>query len=54
MNIKYSFVHQAYVILFGDTMIDIDRKRFFESKHEIKDIIKHKGLAIKGNKIVTS
>lgn len=54
MKIEYSFANQAYIILFGDTIIDIDNKRFFESKQEIKDYIKYKGLKIKGNKIIAA
>ena len=52
MHIEWSFAHIAYVIVFGDSLVDIDGKRFFESKAELKGWLKPKGLTIRENKVV--
>lgn len=51
--IRYIPTNQCYAVFFGNTQIDLDRQYLFSSKEEIKDIIKHLGLALKGDKIVS-
>lgn len=45
----YSEANQCYFIMFGDIITDIDGKRFFESKKELKETLKTKGLILKGD-----
>ena len=51
MNVHWSVANNAYVILFGDGLVDIDGKRFFQSIRELKDWLKPKRLTVK-NKAV--
>ena len=52
MNVHWSVVKNAYVIPFGDSLVDIDSKRFFQSIRELKDWLKPKGLTVKNKKVV--
>ena len=53
MTIQWSTIHNHYVIFFGDSIIDIDGKRFFQTKDEIRDWISGKGLDIRGDSIIS-
>ena len=51
MTVKWLVANNAYVILFGDSLVDIDGKHFFQSIKELKRYLKPKGLTVK-NKTV--
>ncbi len=50
--VEWLFTHSAYVILCGDSLFDIDGKRFFQSMKELKNYLKPKGLTVKNKKVV--
>ena len=53
LNVEWSTANNAYVILFGNSIIGIDGKRFFQTTDELKDFLKPKGLTVKRNEITT-
>jgi hypothetical protein len=53
MKIQWLMANNAYAILFGDSIVDIDGKRFFQSIREVKDYLKPKGLTVKNKTVVT-
>lgn len=50
--VVWAEIFLAYVILYGDAMIDIDGQRFFQSKKELKELLWTKGFKILKNKVV--
>lgn len=52
MSIAWLQANSAYVIIFGDSIIDIDGQRFFGSIKEIGDLIRPKGLTVKNKQIM--
>ena len=52
MRVRWLVANNAYVILFGDSIVDIDGKRFFQSIRELNDWLKPKGLAVKNKTVV--
>lgn len=54
LTVRYIPANQCYAVFFGNTQIDLDRQYLFSSKEEIKDIIRHLGLKLKGNRIVNA
>lgn len=52
MIVKYSVINQAWVILFGDNLIDLDGRRIFTSYSELEYILKTKGLVIGQNGVI--
>ena len=52
MNVHWSVANNAYVILFGDSLLDIDGRRFFQSIRELKDWLKPKGLTVRNKTVV--
>ena len=53
MNVVWLVANNAYAILCGETIIDIDGKRCFRTIKELKECIKHKGLTVKNGRIET-
>jgi len=53
MRVIYLVANNAYAILFGDSLLDIDGKRFFQSMRELKEWLSPKGLTVKGKSVVT-
>jgi predicted transcriptional regulator len=51
MSVRWLVANNAYVILFGDSLVDIDGKRFFQSIKELKNYLKPKGLTVKNKTI---
>ena len=45
-RIAYLPVNQAWVYLFGDQIISIDGKRFFESRKELQETLARKGITV--------
>jgi len=54
MRVVFLPVNQVWVVLFGDSIIDIDDERFFADLDDLKCCLRHKGLKVVGRKIVTS
>ena len=52
MKIHWLVANNAYVILFGDSIVDIDGKRFFQSLDEVRDYLKPKGLTVKNRNVI--
>ena len=52
MRIEWLVPNNAYVILFGDSIIDIDGKRFFQTIKEMKECLEPKGLTVKNKKVI--
>ena len=52
MRVRWLVGNNAYVILFGDSIVDIDGKRFFQSVRELKDWLKPKGLTVKNKTVI--
>jgi hypothetical protein len=52
MKIHWLVANNAYVILLGENLVDIDGKRFFQSLRELKDYLKPKGLTIKNKTVI--
>jgi hypothetical protein len=50
--VRWLFTHSAYVILCGDSLLDIDGKRFFLSMKELNDSLYPKGLTVKNKEVV--
>lgn len=47
MVARFLPVNQAWVVMFGDSIIDLDGKRFFDMR-ELKGTLASKGLALDG------
>ena len=54
MKIRWLIANNAYAIVIGDEIVDIDGKRFFQSIDELKDWLKPKGLSVKNKTIITT
>ena len=54
MKIRWLIANNTYAIIFGDSIVDIDGKRFFQSINELKDRLKPKGLTVKNKTVVTT
>ena len=52
MFIYWLTANNAYVIMFGDIIIDIHGKRFFQTIKEMKEWLRPNGLTVKNKKIV--
>ena len=53
MTVRWLTANNAYVILFGDSLVPIDGKHFFQTLAEMKDWLKPKGLTVKNKKVVS-
>ena len=55
MRIAFLPVNQIWVVLFGDSIIDLDGERFFQDLDDLKTVLRFKGLkVVRGRKIVCS
>jgi hypothetical protein len=54
MSIKYLEVNNAYCIVFGKNLIDLDGQYLFESRQELKSKLKQHGLKLNGNNIIVA
>jgi hypothetical protein len=52
MKVHWLIANNAYAIVFGDSIVDIDGKRFFQSIKELKIYLKSKGLTVKNKTVV--
>lgn len=52
MTVKWSKANNAYVLLMGEALVDIDGKRFFETKKELLEWLEPKGLTVKNDRVV--
>lgn len=51
-KIKWSVSNNAFCVFFGETLTDIDGKRFFQNKKEVNNFLKLHGLKLQNNNIV--
>ena len=54
MRIAFLTVNNCWVILFGDSIIDLDGRRFFNDLADLKADLRIKGLKVIRRKIVSS
>ena len=52
MKAIFLVANNCWAILFGDALIDLDGQRLFNTKHELIDALKAKGLKLHGRNIV--
>jgi hypothetical protein len=52
MRVQWLVANNAYVIMFGNSLVPIDGKHFFQTIAEMKDWLKSKGLTVKNKKVV--
>lgn len=52
MSIKYLMANNAYCIVFGKDLIDLDGQYLFESRQELKLRLKQHGLKLNGNNVI--
>jgi len=54
MRISFLPVNNRWVVLFGDSIIDLDGERSFESLDDLKFVLRCHGLKVTGRKISIS
>jgi hypothetical protein len=52
MTAAYLVANAAWVVLFGDQIIDLDGRRFFDSRPELCDALARKGLRLNRNNTI--
>lgn len=52
MRILFLTANQAWVVVLGESIIDLDDERFFESLSDLKFMLRCKGLTVRRGKVV--
>lgn len=54
MKVEFLPVNQRWVLLFGDSIIDLDGERSFGSLVDLKFMLRCKGLKVVGRKVIAA
>ena len=54
MSIKYLVMNNAFCIVYGDNLIDLDGQYLFKSRQELKSRLKQHGLKLNGNNVIVA